>query len=102
MDRELDRKTRLAVSTCWILCNWTQGMLSHHNLNAALVNHLTAFAASTIAPVVVFGDSSLGYAHGWLSFQERSKVISAVQSYPSGLSGRPWGPTMAVGALDVE
>ena len=93
MDREL------AVST---YCNRTQGMFSHHNLNAALVNHLTAFAASTIALVVVFGDSSLGYAHGWLSFQERSEVISAVQSYPSGLSGSPWGPTMAVGALDAE
>ena len=92
-------KLNAAVSTYG---NWTQRMSSHHNLNAVLVNHLNAFAASIIAPVVVFGDSSLGYIYGWFSFQERSKVISAVQSYPSGLSRSPWGPTMTVGALDAE
>ena len=82
--------------------NWTQGMSFLHNLSAVLVNHLTAFAASIISPVVAFENSSLGYADNWLSFQERSKVISAVQAYPSGLNGSPWGTTMAVGARDVE
>ena len=99
MERELACKNRLAVPT---YCNRTQGMSSRHNLNAVFVNHLTAFVASIITPVVVFGNSSPGYAHGWLSFQERSKVICAVQSYPSGLTGSTWGPTMAVEALDGE
>ena len=92
-------KTDPAVSTYG---NWTQGMCFHRSLNTVLVNRLTAFADSIVSPVIVFENSSIGYAQGWVSFQEPSKIISAVQTYPSGLSGDPWGATMAVGAPNVE
>ena len=67
-----------------------------------IVKCLTNFADSKIAPVLVFEKSSLGYAQGWASFQLPSKLISAVQIFPNGYGGDPWGPTMAVGAPDSE
>ena len=81
--------------------NWSQGT-SFHQSQLLRLSIISPSLASKISPVVAFENSSLGYAQGWLSFQEQSKAISAVQTYPPNHNGSPWGPTIYVGAPNVE